>query len=186
MNNTNDNLYDVIVIGGGYAAGDVCIKPLRQIVTATGDGALAATELEKHASQMQAKTGIRPNPPTTRVNSSYGHEFTSFVLGLYNAAGPGQPIDDDTAKSIKELKNQIDAKILVTLACTMCPDLVVATQKIASLNSYITAEVFDIRHFENLKEKYKVMSVPCLIINDEHVYFGKKNIDELLKIIEDI
>ena len=290
-------------VEGVYAAGDVCIKPLRQIVTATGDGALAATELEKYASQMQAKTGIRPNPPTTRVNSSYGHEtdnmigeqtishsgssesnelftaemraqlntvfermesplllklylderpvskeletyiktlatlsdkldveivdtqvsnnfsqfkdlentpyvricrndgtetglafhgvpggheFTSFVLGLYNAAGPGQPIDDDTAKSIKKLKNQIDAKILVTLSCTMCPDLVVATQKIASLNSCITAEVFDIRHFENLKEKYKVMSVPCLIINDEHVYFGKKNIDELLKIIEDI
>ena len=35
-------------IDGVYAAGDVCIKPLRQIVTATGDGALAATELEKY------------------------------------------------------------------------------------------------------------------------------------------
>ncbi len=290
-------------VEGVYAAGDVCIKPLRQIVTATGDGALAATELEKHASRMQTKTGIRPKPPTTRINSDYGHEtekmagnqtnsysgtsesselftaemrtqlntvfekmenslllklylderpvskeletyiktlatlsdklnveivdtkvsddfskfkasentpcvricrtdgtetglafhgvpggheFTSFVLGLYNAAGPGQPIDDDTKKKIKELKNQIDAKILVTLSCTMCPDLVLATQKIASLNSDITAEVFDIRHFENLKEKYKVMSVPCLVINDEHVYFGKKNIDEILKIIKDM
>ena len=35
-------------IDGVYAAGDVCIKPLRQVVTATGDGALAATELEKY------------------------------------------------------------------------------------------------------------------------------------------
>ena len=25
-----------------------------------------------------------------------GHEFNSFVLGLYNAAGPGQPLDDDS------------------------------------------------------------------------------------------
>ena len=32
---------------GLYAAGDVCIKPLRQVVTATGDGAIAATEMEK-------------------------------------------------------------------------------------------------------------------------------------------
>ena len=24
-----------------------------------------------------------------------GHEFNSFVLGLYNAAGPGQPLGDD-------------------------------------------------------------------------------------------
>lgn len=30
-------------VDGVYAAGDVCIKPLRQVVTATGDGALAAT-----------------------------------------------------------------------------------------------------------------------------------------------
>ena len=38
---------------GVYAAGDVCIKPLRQVVTATGDGALAATELEKHVALAQ-------------------------------------------------------------------------------------------------------------------------------------
>ena len=34
-------------VPGLYAAGDVCQKPLRQVVTAVGDGALAATELEK-------------------------------------------------------------------------------------------------------------------------------------------
>ena len=32
---------------GLYAAGDVCVKPLRQVVTAVGEGALAATELER-------------------------------------------------------------------------------------------------------------------------------------------
>ena len=42
---------------GLYAAGDVCIKPLRQVVTAVGDGALAATELERYAVTMQKKTG---------------------------------------------------------------------------------------------------------------------------------
>ncbi len=33
---------------GVFAAGDVCVKPLRQLVTATADGALAAAELEKY------------------------------------------------------------------------------------------------------------------------------------------
>lgn len=42
---------------GLYAAGDVCIKPLRQVVTAVGDGALAATELERYAAALQKKTG---------------------------------------------------------------------------------------------------------------------------------
>ena len=40
---------------GLYAAGDVCIKPLRQVVTAVGDGALAATELERYAAALQKK-----------------------------------------------------------------------------------------------------------------------------------
>ncbi len=40
-------------IEGVYAAGDVCIKPLRQVVTATSDGALAANELEKYVSAMK-------------------------------------------------------------------------------------------------------------------------------------
>jgi hypothetical protein len=36
---------------------------------------------------------------------------------------------------------------------------------------------------EALKNKYNVMSVPCLIINDETVSFGKKTIGELLHLI---
>ena len=49
---------------GLYAAGDVCIKPLRQVVTAVGDGALAATELERYAAAMQKKTGLHPEQPS--------------------------------------------------------------------------------------------------------------------------
>ena len=50
-------------VDGVYAAGDVCIKPLRQVVTATGNGALAATELEKYTAAMQRKAGIQPEQP---------------------------------------------------------------------------------------------------------------------------
>ena len=38
--------------------------------------------------------------------------------------------------------------------------------------------------FESLKEKYKVMSVPCMVINDTQVYFGKKNLQQLVEILE--
>ena len=74
-------------------------------------------------------------------------------------------------------------KILVTLSCTMCPDLVVAAQRIAAENPNVTAHVYDIRHFENLKNQYNVMSVPCLVINNEKVSFGKKNISQILEVL---
>ena len=270
-------------VDGIYAAGDVCIKPLRQIVTATGDGALAATELEKYVATIQQKTGMYAKQltakaieesPITEENTAQdsdeifssdmkqqlngvfskmqnnlrlklyldnrpvstelesfitnlaaltdkltvsvadrndaenkapclrvfledgtdtgiafhgvpsGHEFTSFMLGLYNAAGPGQKTDEQTYQEIKDIKAFVDIKILVTLSCTMCPDLVIACQRIATLNPNIRAEAYDIQHFEELKKQYNVMSVPCLVINDDKVSFGKKNINQILDLIK--
>lgn len=267
---------------GIYAAGDVCIKPLRQVVTAVGDGALAATELEKYISVMQKEIGIIPKKPVmkkieateeTKETSSPkdssslfdkdmlsqlgavfskmenqlilklflddselsselqsytkelakltdkltveigekeeylpcvkvfkkdgeftglafhgvpgGHEFTSFVLGLYNASGSGQQVEKGDEAEIKSIDKTIKMQVLVSLSCTMCPDLVVAAQKIATLNNNVTAEVYDLNNFKELRDKYNVMSVPCLVINDgEKISFGKKNIKELLKIIK--
>ena len=66
----------------------------------------------------------------------------------------------------------------------MCPELVTAAQRIAAENPHITAQVYDLNHFPDLREKYQVMSVPCLVINDgEQVSFGKKIIRQLLELL---
>ena len=113
-----------------------------------------------------------------------GHEFTSFVLGLYNAAGPGQSLDVEVKEKIKNLKQSLDIKILVTLSCSMCPDLVIAAQHLAAINDKITTEIYDVMHFDCLAKKYNVMSVPCMVINDVYVSFGKKHMQQLLDYIE--
>ena len=115
-----------------------------------------------------------------------GHEFTSFILGLYNASGPGQALEEDVEKEIQSIQSDVHMKILVSLSCTMCPELVTAAQRIASASPHVTADVYDLNHFEDLKEKYKVMSVPCLVLNDTKVSFGKKNIRQLLELINDL
>ena len=267
-------------VDGLWAAGDVCVKALRQVVTAVGDGALAATELEKYAASMQRVTGLVPEKPSAQprneevqpqdahpsesalfddamlaqLNTVFsrmasplvlkltldgrpvsdelrgymeelarltdklvvvsgndeegapcvqvcredgtpvglafhgvpgGHEFTSFVLGLYNAAGPGQPLDEDVKAVIGAINRKVDMKILVSLSCTMCPEMVVAAQRIAAENPNVTAEVYDINHFPALREQYNVMSVPCLVIGDgETISFGKKNIRQVLDLIK--
>lgn len=278
---------------GIYAAGDVCVKDLRQVVTATGEAAAAATQMERHLAAMQEKTGLVPQQPQPKAPASSatqetnntsseaaaqaaeaselfsadmvaqlnavfermanpiilklslderpvsaelkayaeelaaltdkvsvqvasdstiateerpcvevctaegeptglafhgvpgGHEFTSFVLGLYNAAGPGQPLDDSLKATIESLDHPVDVQVLVSLSCTMCPDTVVAAQRIASLNPNVTAQVYDINHFPALKDKYNVMSVPCMVINSgETVSFGKKGIPEVLDLVK--
>ena len=76
-------------------------------------------------------------------------------------------------------------KILVSLSCTMCPELVIAAQRIGAENPDIRAEVYDINHFPALRERYNVMSVPCLVIDDGAVVtFGKKNIRQIVDILK--
>ncbi len=266
-------------VRGVFAAGDVCVKPLRQVVTATADGALAATELEKYVAELQRKTGLRATAPrvntTAREDESHrtqdklfddtmlpqlrelfsklerklllrlsldsrpvsgeletfirslceispmlayeaadrqapktlapcvkvcrengeetglafhgvpgGHEFTSFVLGLYNAGGSGQPLDEGIKERIRGISRPVDLKILVTLSCNMCPDLVVAAQRIAAENPHVTAEVYDIHHFPELKDRYGIMSVPCMIMDDKELSFGKKTVEQILDMLE--
>ena len=271
-------------VPGLYAAGDVCVKNLRPVITATGDGALAATELERYAAAMQKETGLKPTPPVSEarpqaaapdapaaqaqddgallsedmlaqlrpvfermqrplvlklyltgnavskelqqymnaladltdklsveVNEASeedlgpcvrvcltdgtwtglafhgvpgGHEFTSFVLGLYNAAGPGQALDPEDKKRIDQIDHPVHLRIMVSLSCTMCPELVTAAQRIAAENDNVTTDVFDLNHYPDLKDKYKVMSVPCMVINDDQVTFGKKNVHQVLDLIQ--
>lgn len=278
-------------VPGVCAAGDVCIKDLRQVVTAVSDGAIAATTLEKHVAAMYEKLDIeRPqleqkkrqdnnheaagikenkeqhfgefeNDKNMFIDSSMkeqlisifskfqnevllrvylderaiseeiqrfvkelvsitdkisyevitdtakdqklpyielckadgtsfgtgfhgvpgGHEFNSFILALYNAAGPGQPLEESLKEKIQSIHTSLNFKVIISLSCTMCPELVTSAQRLALLNENITTEVFDMAHFGELREQYKIMSVPCFIINDRAVHFGKKNVEELLE-----
>ncbi|HBT96081.1 MAG TPA: thioredoxin reductase, partial [Coriobacteriia bacterium] len=114
-----------------------------------------------------------------------GHELTSFMLGLYNASGPGQPLDEETHKAILAIDRDVNIKVLATLSCTMCPEAVVSAQHIAALNEHVRADVYDISHFPELRLHYNVMSVPCIVIDDgKTVSFGKKNINQMLELLQ--
>lgn len=257
-------------VEGVYAAGDVCQKDLRQVVTAVSDGAVAATSLERYLSdkikELHIKTKIpKPvqvkeivkndnesfltaqmieqlAPVINRINKkvifkcydnhsdlsqemilfikefctlseyfSYeiehndeaaiclfdeyhhyqnicfhlvpgGHEFNSFVVGVYNVAGEKQPVEESLLNEIKKISHK-NIKIIVSLSCTKCPELVIAMQRIAVENKAVHVEVYDLNHYPKLKDKYNVMSVPCMVI-DENIYFGKKTIQELVNILK--
>ena len=113
-----------------------------------------------------------------------GHELNSFILSIYNLGGPGQQIAEETLKGIKEINKDVNIKICVSLSCHLCPDVVVSSQRIAIESDYVETEMIDISNFKEIKDKFKVMSVPAIIVNDEKIYFGAKKIDEILQLIK--
>ena len=92
-------------------------------------------------------------------------------------------IDGQLLDRIRAITTSVKIEIAISLSCTMCPDLVMAACRIAIENANIQCDVFDINHFPKLKEDYQIMSVPCMIINQKHAYFGKKDIQEILGLI---
>lgn len=112
-----------------------------------------------------------------------GHEFTSFVLGIYYGSGAGQPLEPELLERIRAIEKPADMKILVTLGCNMCPELVTGAQRIALEQENITAHVYDIGRFPELRQRYNVMSVPCLVLPGDRVSFGKKSIPQLVDLL---
>lgn len=113
-----------------------------------------------------------------------GHELNSFILAIYNLGGPGQQLSDELLEQIKGLDKKTNIKVCVSLSCHLCPDVVVSAQRIAIENKNIETEMLDIANFKALKDQFKVMSVPALIINDEKIYFGAKKMNEILELIK--
>ncbi len=73
--------------------------------------------------------------------------------------------------------------LAISLSCTQCPDLVMAAGRLALESTGVEVEVYDLNHYEALKNKYDIMSVPCMVVDEKDVYFGKKNTEELLSIL---
>ena len=111
-----------------------------------------------------------------------GHELESFILAIYNVAGPGQSIGGELLEKAKKLK-PMNLKIGVSLSCAMCPDVVQACQRIGVLNGGVTAEMVDLQYYPKLRDKFSILSIPALIIDDEDVVFGKKSFEELVELL---
>ena len=113
-----------------------------------------------------------------------GHELNSFILALYNIAGAGQKISEESKKKIDGISTLQKIKIGVTLSCSRCPESVQSAQRIAIENSNIDVEIIDVFTFPKFRKKFEIMSVPAIIIDDKLVGFGQKNIEQFLDLIK--
>lgn len=76
----------------------------------------------------------------------------------------------------------MNIKIGVSLSCTLCPDVVASAQLMALRNPLIEAEMIDIFKFPEFKNRYSIMSVPAVVVNDTRLLFGKKSLEELIQL----
>lgn len=113
-----------------------------------------------------------------------GQEINSFVLAVYNLAGPGQKLSGNLKKKIGKLTRKTNIKVCVSLACHHCPAVVIACQQIAILNSNIEAVMIDAALFEGLVDKYRIERIPMIILNDKEIHMGNKSMEEIVSLLK--
>lgn len=114
-----------------------------------------------------------------------GHEFTSLILGVLYSVGQGKQADDRTKSRIQSIQSKTQIEVFVSLECHNCPDVVQASQYMASLNPNIQGVMIDGSMQPKLAEERDVMSVPTVFMNGEKIHTGRGSLGDLLeKIIE--
>lgn len=111
-----------------------------------------------------------------------GHEFSSFVIALKNAFES----ERNGENPYEDIVTPVKIKVMVSLSCNVCPETVAAAQKLAIESENVITEVYDIAHYPKFREEYGIMSVPCVVFNEEKIIFGKKDTKELLKIVKEL
>ena len=99
-------------------------------------------------------------------------------------AGPGKDVGAALEGRVRALPGGHLLQVMTTLSCTNCPEVVMATQKMAAVNPGLQAEMYDLAKYPEYKKQYNIMAVPCLIVDGKHTVFGKHNLEELVGILE--
>ena len=149
------------------------IALLSDQVTARFDG-----EHSRRPSFAIAKVGEQP-----RVHFAglpMGHEFTSLILALLQVSGYAPKVSEEVLNQVKGLNIQSNFDVFVSLSCHNCPDVVQALNLIAIYNPGSTATMIDGAFFQDEVEQRKIMAVPMVFQDDQHIGQGRMTLEEII------
>ena len=117
-----------------------------------------------------------------------GYEFTSLINSILIVSRGQSGLSDETKESLKKLKDPVKIQVFITLTCPYCPKAVEMTHRLAVESDLITGEMIESSEFPILIQKYNVMSVPRVIINDKVDFEGalpeKDFVENLMKVLD--
>jgi len=117
-----------------------------------------------------------------------GHEFSSLVLAVLNAAGLGKRPDEGLQGRIRRLKGPVRLRTFVSLSCHNCPEVVQALNQMALVHPDFVHEMVDGGLAEDEVEKLGIQGVPTVISpvqENAQVSVGRAGLAELLDALEE-
>ena len=161
---------------------------LRDMLTAIANTSTKIKlETTHERSDIPAFKILRDGQPTGMNFSGIpgGHEFTSLIVAILNAAGRGKLPDAGISARIKNLKSG-NIKTFISLSCENCPDVVQALNQIAMISGSIEHTMIDGEFRQDELTQLGAQGVPSVFIGDKLVHSGRSTLAELLSKLETI
>ena len=114
-----------------------------------------------------------------------GHEFNSFILSILHTGGHDLKLDKNIISQVKSVSKNLNFQVFVSLDCQICPDVVQAINKLASVNSNIKCETLDGGVFQEEVKDKDIQAVPTIFLNGEFFSSGKTNIPKIINKLKD-
>ena len=101
-----------------------------------------------------------------------GYEFNSFISAIYDVSRKATDLSVESKDKISKIDKPVHIQVFVTLTCPYCPAAVEMAHKLALESEYITSDMVESAEFPHLVNKYGVMGVPKVVINEEFGFEG--------------
>jgi len=101
-----------------------------------------------------------------------GYEFSSLIEAIYAVSNGKSGLSKKTKEEIKKLDKPVHIQVFVTLTCPYCQRAVTLAHLLAIENENISADMVEASEFPHLTQKYGVMAVPKIVINEDIHFEG--------------
>jgi len=102
----------------------------------------------------------------------YGYEFNPFIDNIINVSKGTTKLSEDTKEKLKSLDKQVHIQVFVTLTCPYCPVAAGLAHKFAIESDMVKSDVIEVAEFPHLAQRYSVMGVPKIVINERTEIVG--------------
>ncbi len=107
----------------------------------------------------------------------YGYEIQTLIEAIVNVSRGKTDLSDKTKEILADIKAPVHIQVFVTLTCPHCPSAAAIAHKLAVESDMIRADVIDATEFPQLAQKYNVIGVPKIVINEKVEFVGAFNED---------
>jgi glutaredoxin-like protein len=95
-----------------------------------------------------------------------GLEFSTLVQGILQVSKRRPRLSEKTLELLKQVDTPIDIMVFVTTSCGYCPSAALTAWNFALAKDNITAKVIDASENPDLAERFQVVGVPKIVINN--------------------